>query len=299
MLFLLEYIILIINYMYNRKIIACMGMLVSAALVITSCRDDSSREKRTTQALLLGLASCSPSLDLQRSGTARNFATSFESVYDFSGFYLVPQNYHNSCSHDLSTEQFHTGPSAHKGWIYSSYLPSSPFVNNNHRGYPTIQLHKTAGGSFVTPCLITLWVWLDVTLRAASPENEWFSLATIADDTSDSWSNVVVVNVSYDGFLHLMHVPSPGQKQYLYQTNTLQFPMQQWVKMEIYVDFNSENGYIKVRQDGTLVSHARVYCRKKRLAQAHFGLYAPPSLSSGVVFNDDLLIQEVDSDPWP
>jgi hypothetical protein len=33
-----------------------------------------------------------------------------------------------------------------------------------------------------------------------------------------------------------------------------------------------------------------------RLAQAHFGLYAAPSITSGVVYNDDLTIREVASE---
>jgi hypothetical protein len=283
----------------GKHSIAIVPAFLWAALFAVACGSGSQQGEDATRALVLDPAACSAARDLLRAGPNRSFASSFESVGDFSGFYIVPQDYHNSCSHDLSTEKVRTGTYAHKGWIYDSYLPSTPLVNNNHRGYPTIQLQKTAGGPFVTPCLITLWVWLDVTLHAATPENEWFSLATIADDTSDEWKDVVCVNVSYEGFVHLMHVPATGKAEYLYQTNTVTFPMRQWVKIEIYVDFDSANGYLKVRQDGALVSHARVYCRKKRLAQLHFGLYAPPSLSSSAVYNDDLLIQEVDTDPWP
>ena len=51
-------------------------------------------------------------------------------------------------SHDLSTEQVHTGTYSHKGWMYGANPPSTPSVNNGHRGYPTIQLQNTPGGSF-------------------------------------------------------------------------------------------------------------------------------------------------------
>jgi hypothetical protein len=274
------------------------ALLVSAILTLESCSDDTSGGDTLKQAVILSAVNCSEALNLVRNTSNRTFTTSFESINDFSGFYIVPQNYHNSCSHDLVTENPHSGSYSHKGWIYSSYLPSTPYVNNNHRGYPTVQLYKLSVGPFVTPCLVTFWVWLDVTLHAASPENEWFSLATITDDSSDAWNNSVLVNVSYDGFLHLMHVPWTGQKQYIFQTTTTTFPTKQWVKVEIYIDFSSPEGYVKVRQNGILVSHAKVYCRKKALSQLHFGLYAPPSLSSGVIYNDDLTIQEIDSDPW-
>ncbi len=56
-----------------------------------------------------------------------------------------------------------------------------------------------------------------------------------------------------------MHVPSNGQGKRTFQTSTLKFPLRRWVKLTIGL---------------------------------HFGLYAPPSLSSGVVYNDDLVIQE-------
>ncbi len=46
-------------------------------------------------------------------------------------------------------------------------------------------------------------------------------------------------------------------------------------------------------QDGQLVSHAKISNVKDKLAQAHFGLYYPPQMTSGVVYNDDLLIEMV------
>ncbi len=232
-----------------------------------------------------------------REGPLRTFETSFESENDFAGFYIVPQDYHNACSHELSTNVVRTGTYAHRGWIYASGEPSTVFVNNNHRAYPTVQFQKTPEGAFITPCWITLWVWLDMELHAAQPENEWFSFATLSADDSDNWNRVVCVNLSYDGFVHLMHVPDQGEQEHLYQTTNVVFPMRQWVRLDIYIDFDRDNGYAKVWQDGTLVSYARVEGGRWTLPQAHFGLYAPPSLSSGTVYNDDLTIREVDGEP--
>jgi hypothetical protein len=42
-----------------------------------------------------------------------------------------------------------------------------------------------------------------------------------------------------------------------------------------------------------LVSAAPVSGGCGVLEQAHFGLYAPPAISSGVIYNDDLQIREV------
>lgn len=217
----------------------------------------------------------------------RSFKTSFESVDDFRGFYIVPQNHNNAASHDRSAEQVKSGVYSHKGWIYKASAPSTPLVNNNHRGYPTIQLYKLADGAFKTPALIEFWVWLDMEFK----KGEWFSFATLDHTTSDTW-DAVLVNLSDEGFVHLMHVPYNGQGEYTFQTSTLKFPMQQWVKLTICLHFNSNQGYAKVWQNDELVSSAEVRRGSGFLTQAHFGLYAPPSLSSGVVYNDDLMIKE-------
>lgn len=251
--------------------------------------------KTAAVSVLLLAASCT--VEPVRTGPPRTYTTSFESIADFDGFYIVPQNYLNSSSHELSTNCVRSGSYAHKAWVYATNAPSTAFVNNNHRAYPTIQLYKTDGGAFVTPCLVTLRVWLDIDLHAASPENEWFSFATLSADDSDNWSRVVLVNLSYDGFVHLMHVPDQGEQEYVYQTTNLTFPMRQWVRLDIYVDFDKYDGYAKVWQDGVLVSYALVNGGEWTLPQAHFGLYCPPSLSQGTVYNDDLTISEVDSEP--
>lgn len=243
------------------------------ALVLSACGSSSTSSPQ------------SPASDPQ--SLPRTFQTSFESVDDFQGFYIVPQNHMKSASHALSSEKTRMGNNSHKGWIYAANPPSTLTQNNNHRAYPTIQLYKTAGGAYKTPVLIEFWVWLDVNL---SP-GEWFSFATLDHTTSDSW-DAVLVNLSDQGFVHLMHVPYSGQGERTFQTSTLKFPMKQWVKLTVSLHFDSDRGYAKVWQDDQLVSQADVKRGAGFLTQAHFGLYAPPSLSSGVIYNDDLLIKE-------
>jgi hypothetical protein len=199
----------------------------------------------------------------------------------------------NSSSHELSTEKFHTGTSSHKAWIVGTNPESTVSQNNNHRGYPTIQFQKLPGGVFHTPCIISFWVWLDMDLVAHSPEDQWFSFATLTTDSTDNWSRTILVNLSNNGFVHLMHVPLQGQQDWLLQTNTIPFPKKEWVNIKIYLDTRPGSGYAKVWQNGVLVSHATITDGNGLLAQAHFGLYAAPSISSGTVYNDDLEIKEV------
>ncbi|MDO8603907.1 MAG: polysaccharide lyase [bacterium] len=220
---------------------------------------------------------------------SRVFKTSFESLDDFKGFYISPQNHQNSASHDFSTEQAKSGKYSHKGWIYKTNNPSTVFTNNNHRGYPTVQFNKTEGGAFKTPVLIEFWVWLDMEIA----KGEWFSFATLDHTNSTEW-DAVLVNLSDVGTVQLMHVPSNGKGTRTFQTTNIKFPMKKWVKLTICLNFDAEKGGAKVWQDDQLVSEANI--SKGRgdgfFTQAHFGLYAPPSISKGVVYNDDLIIKE-------
>lgn len=226
----------------------------------------------------------------------RVFTTSFEAVNDFDGFYLTPQAHLGTTFHELSDSIVHSGTYAHRAWITGANPASTASENNNHRGYPTIQLQKTSSGSFASPCYITFWVWLDMDLQEnSSGEDDWFSFATFTDDESDNWDRTVLVNLSHDGFVHLQHVPKQGEQEHIFQTSTTTFPQQEWVELKVYLDFTN-NGYAKVWQNGELVSHAKVKKTKNKLAQAHFGMYCSPQITSGVVFNDDLKIEMVDSE---
>ena len=220
----------------------------------------------------------------------RSFSTGFESVDDFNGFYITPQDYKGTSSHDQSTEVVRSGQYSHKGWIYGTNRRSTWLTNNNHRGYPTVQLYKLPDGAFQTPVKIEFWVWLDIEVA----QGEWFSFATLDHTTRDTW-DPVLVNLSDEGIVHLMHVPSNGKSEYSFQTTDIKFPMRQWVKLSIELHFDQESGYARLWQDDVLVSEAPVRTGNGLFTQAHFGLYAPPSISSGVIYNDDLTITELSS----
>jgi hypothetical protein len=225
----------------------------------------------------------------------KEFTSSFETENDFNGFYITPQGYKGTSFHELSRAFVHSGEFAHKAWIEGANPPSTAGINNNHRGYPTIQFSKTSEDAFQTPCYITIWVWLDMTLQASNTDGEadWFSFATFTDDDTDNWKRTVLVNLSQDGFVHLQHVPNQGEQRYIFQTTSLTFPQKEWVELKIYLDFR-ENGYAKVWQNGELVSYANLKNLNNKLSQVHFGMYAPPQIKSGIIYNDDLLIKEVD-----
>lgn len=225
----------------------------------------------------------------------RVFQSSFESESDFSSFYIVPQGSYDS-DHELSTEKTISGSYSHKAWI------TAPRAENNdgliylpHRAYPTVQLYKTTMGSFVTPCIITFYAFLDITLidRPSGQIDDWFSFATLSPDKSDNWIRTILVNIAPDNLLRLVHVPDQGKQEYIYQNTELQYPYREWVRISIYIDLSPSYGYAKVYQNGILVSHAVVNGGNGLLEQAHFGLYSSAATSSGSIFNDDLDIREV------
>ena len=241
--------------------------------------------------LLLLVSSCN-----KKNLEKRTFSSSFETVDDFAGFYLTPQGHKGTTYHGLSDSIVHSGTYSHKAWITGANPPSIN-ENNNHRGYPTVQLQKTDDGAFVSPCYVTFWVWLDIDLQASTDGgvDDWFSFATFTDDKTDDWDRTVLVNLSHDGFVHLQNVPRQNEQEHIFQTTSTTFPQNEWVEIKVYLDFTNK-GYAKVWQNGELVSHAEIKKTKNRLAQAHFGMYCAPQLTSGVVYNDDLTIEMVDGE---
>tara|TARA_R110001606_G_scaffold295245_3_gene443110 strand:+ start:313945 stop:314712 length:768 start_codon:yes stop_codon:yes gene_type:complete len=254
--------------------------------------------ERMTILLLVGILfmSCDKASEVPSVPETREFVSSFESVDDFNNFYITPQGHLGTTYHDLSDSIVHSGEFAHRAWINGAN-PASITSNNNHRGYPTIQFQKTSEGVFQTPCYITLWVWLDIELNPTNSGgiDDWFSFATFTDDVSDNWDRSVLVNLSYDGLVHLQNTIDQGDQAHIFSTKNVTFPQREWVELKIYLDFR-ENGYAKVWQNGNLVAHAEIGNIQNKLSQAHFGMYCPPQLISGMVLNDDLLIQEVDGE---
>jgi len=212
----------------------------------------------------------------------RSFVSGFESFADFAGMYVTPQT--ASTHHAIVASPRHGGLHSHCAWL-SGAGTAGDVDGPNHRGYPTVQLWRLPGNGFATPAAVDLWVWVDVAMRPG----QWVSLATLSADASDRWARVVTVNLDPNGWIDLFHVPSPGQHRVEFETHRA-FPLRRWVHLQITIDFASSGGFVAVQQDGALVARARVDGGHGRLEQAHFGMYAIPSLTTGKVCNDDLKI---------
>ena len=214
----------------------------------------------------------------------------FESVTETQGWYATPQT--PLTHHQLSGEVVHNGRSAHKAWVTGPNVDNIERDGPNHRGYPTVQLYRRPRGC-VTPCLIGLWVWADI----ATKPGEWFQIATLTPSASDAWLPSQLVNVGSEGWLHTYHVPTQGRSDWTYQRKDRPFPLRRWVNVKILIDYRAAGGAIAAFQDGVLISAAPIdgtvgLNGAGVLNQAHFGMYVPPTIGSGVIFNDNLTIDE-------
>ena len=106
------------------------------------------------------------------------------------------------------------------------------------------------------------------------------------------------------GYIAWEHVPTVDSSTTIYQMNRFNDPTGvgrirpgEWAKIQCYLDNDSITGYAAVwvtNPRGTFLhSTAHVHKRNGQLAQFHAGLYASSAVSSGSVWNDDLLIVHV------
>lgn len=276
-------------------------LLVLCALCAGQCAGDETNDE-AADLLLLGAASQAAACAAAESKTqaSRQFQSGFESIADFNGFYITPQNYQNAATHELAGTQSVSGLS-HHAYIYAAGPACPAWQNCNHRAYPTIQLQKTSAGAYRTPVEVELSVRLNMSLAAG----QWVSFVTLTSDPSDAWARTLLLNLGYingtggQPYVHLYHLPNQGQGGWTYQisdaNNPLPFPQNQWVTLKVCVDWNSTGGFARAYQNGTLVSAGPLSGGCGLVQQAHFGLYAPPTLTSGAVYNDNLTIREVAS----
>jgi hypothetical protein len=163
-------------------------------------------------------------------------------------------------------------------------------------------MYKDAGGTgaFVGPVLLSLDIHLDMTLYERAGVDDWLSLVTLTNDPSDNWARTVLVNLTEDGYLRLVHVPVQGAQTHTYQMNSsldptrrYRGPQKTWFRLDVYWDTTPVTGKAIVWQDGVRVSEAPVTDGNGTLTQLHCGLYCAAMVDHGYVYNDKLRIMEV------
>lgn len=245
----------------------------------------------------------------------RQYRTDFESESEFVSVPGIDLRTTAKASQALASPGV-VGAKHHRGWLTSGTADSE-----NHRGYPAIQLYKYGSLSTFSPIIVTRWrAWTNI-LPVNQADKDWISLATFTSYADDLWARVISVNVDYNGFVHLMHIPSQGARVPDFEPHLVTFPPKQWTMMTVMIDYRGgSNSEAKVWQGDELVSTAHFNPRLNPaldipstvetggmvytggLSQTHFGLYCAMLLTtanttdgSGVpeIKNDDLTIYEV------
>ncbi len=236
----------------------------------------------TVLALLLLAADGAPAGQAAKA-PPRTFTAASSRSPRFAGMYISPQT--ASTRHGLVSSPASPRGAAHCGWLTGPGTAADRDGPEPPRVPDRSAAPASPGGGFATPAVIRLWVWADVAMKPG----QWVSLATLSSDASDRWSRVVTVNLDPGGWVNVFHVPVQGAHSPQIETHR-RFPMRRWVKLTIRIDFDPDHGFISVRQNNQLVARAAVQGGHGRLEQAHFGMYAIPSLTTGRVCNDDLKI---------
>lgn len=257
------------------------------------------------------------------------FKIRYEGQYEFVGHYVTPVPHLGTTIQELTQDKLVDGRWSHRAWI-TGVNEVVQGQNTNHRGYPTLQMEKTPIGIIQDLALVDLYVWLDFPLEPKEHKN-WFSLATFTSYYDNYWARSYLLNLDEKYQLHLMHVPVQGvTKPDIFQSKNIILPRKSWVRVTILLDYTSSNRFnnpiMVAWQNGELVSastfnnridpyttsdqrpaclddwdgvsveSAESACALNftgGLAQTHFGLYAPPLLDEGLMYNDALNISRL------
>lgn len=180
-----------------------------------------------------------------------------------------------------SGEPIFAGQHAYKGWIAGAAAES-------HRAYPGIHTNLP------TPLVNTFWVYLDADYSALSP-SDWIHFGTWGNWDPESDAGVWALHTMSmrDRKLEFAHT-NPFLGEYVGPQPQPDFPLRQWVRFTVYVHYAGATGTVHAWQDGVPVLRAEVSQLAANpgtnLRTAHWGMYAAPTVTAGVQYNDDVLI---------
>jgi len=166
----------------------------------------------------------------------------------------------------------------------------------SHRGYCFQSWQSTNGAPIPTPIVVTAWVYLE-----KFDSRDWLSFITLISNRTEGYPNgsILTLDMTASRELTVWYQPKHqiGPSFHLDQNvpPRVKMPLNRWVKLQIYVDWNGAGGAVKVWQDGALVIDAPALDigPPSGLEKGHFGLYAGPDLNEITMYNDDLSVETV------
>ena len=164
------------------------------------------------------------------------------------------------------------------------------------RGYGFQSWRCTNKAPIPAPVVVTAWVYLE-----KFEMRDWFSLITLVSTPTEGYPNGSIVTLDTSAMLEpvvwcrkktqvysepTFHIEQPGRPK-------AKLPLNQWIKLQVYLDFNGADGAIKVWQDDVLIINAPKVDigPKSTLEKGHFGLYCGGDIQEITMYNDDLSVE--------
>lgn len=166
----------------------------------------------------------------------------------------------------------------------------------SHRGYCFQSWRSTNGAPISTPILVTAWVYLD-----KFDSQDWFSFITLISTPTEGYpyGSILTLDMLASGELTVWcqpkHQSGPAFHIEQAKQSKAKVPLNQWVKLQVYLDWNGSDGALKVWQNDELVIDAsqKDIGPKSTLEKGHFGLYSGPNLNEITLYNDDLSVETI------
>jgi hypothetical protein len=192
----------------------------------------------------------------------------------------------------------HSGRYAEKE--HTTRDPSHLDKGASHRGYCFQSWRSTNGTPIQTPIVVTAWVYLE-----KFDSQDWFSFITLVSTPTESYpyGSILTLDMLPSRELTVWYQPKHqnGPAFNIEQTKRpeAKLPLNQWVKLQVYIDWNGSEGTVRVWQNDELVIDApkKDLGPKSTLEKGHFGLYSGPNLNEITLYNDDLSVETVSRVP--
>jgi len=160
----------------------------------------------------------------------------------------------------------------------------------DHRAYATLQYATTTSGVFATPVYLDFYFLMQ---GLTIPQGGYAIIAMFSPDGGTPL-RYITLDLDSNNMLHLNFVPNQqGSTQWIYQNFNNPMPSNAWVNITAYIDFSASGGIMAIWQDGVIQSVANVNGGSGTLKQMHLGLIASGAISSGTIYNYNLVTQKV------
>ncbi len=182
-------------------------------------------------------------------------------------------------------------------WMYKGLIYDNPNDKNNG-GWPLIHadelLDSTEG--FAMPLVNRFYVYADWD-ESRAQATDWMHFATWSNVYENGWQPVTL-SAKGNRRMEMGHI----EFDFFGNPNDNKFPLQQWVRFTVYMDYSLPDGYYLVWMNGIPImegSGRRAAIPGDTLLRAHWGIYTNPTFpTGGVQYNDDIQIWSLDG-PWP